>query len=137
MFLLSDSKIALLWLCAKKHIAQYVYPGYDTIITTKPQQKLPFSYFLCKVWLPKVFFHSLRHSSTTYKLKLNHGDLKATQGDTGHAEIDMITSIYTHILDENRKVNAHYCGFENPVEPGMWAGGTLVSRAFWALRSAF
>lgn len=44
--------------------------------------------------LPKVVFHSLRHSSTTYKLKLNHGDLKATQGDTGHAEIDMITSIY-------------------------------------------
>ena len=37
--------------------------------------------------LPKVVFHSLRHSSTTYKLKLNHGDLKATQGDTGHAEI--------------------------------------------------
>lgn len=49
---------------------------------------------------------SLRHSSTTYKLKLNHGDLKATQGDTGHAEIDMITSIYAHILDEDRKVNA-------------------------------
>lgn len=59
-----------------------------------------------KVWLLKVVFHSLRHSSTTYKLKLNHGDLKATQGDTGHAEIDMITSIYAHILDEDRKVNA-------------------------------
>ena len=56
--------------------------------------------------LPKVVFHSLRHSSTTYKLKLNHGDLKATQGDTGHAEIDMITSIYAHILDEDRKINA-------------------------------
>lgn len=56
--------------------------------------------------LPKVVFHSLRHSSTTYKLKLNHGDLKATQGDTGHAEIDMITSVYAHILDEDRKVNA-------------------------------
>ncbi len=54
----------------------------------------------------KVVFHSLRHSSTTYKLKLNHGDLKATQGDTGHAEIDMITSVYAHILDEDRKVNA-------------------------------
>ena len=49
---------------------------------------------------------SLRHSSTTYKLKLNHGDLKATQGDTGHAEIDMITSVYAHILDEDRKINA-------------------------------
>lgn len=56
--------------------------------------------------LPRVVFHSLRHSSTTYKLKLNHGDLKATQGDTGHAEIDMITSVYAHILDEDRKVNA-------------------------------
>lgn len=56
--------------------------------------------------LPNVVFHSLRHSSTTYKLKLNHGDLKATQGDTGHAQIDMITSIYAHILDEDRKINA-------------------------------
>lgn len=56
--------------------------------------------------LPKVVFHSLRHSSTTYKLKLNHGDLKATQGDTGHAETDMITKVYAHILDEDRKVNA-------------------------------
>lgn len=59
-----------------------------------------------------VFFHfiidadTLRHSSTTYKLKLNHGDLKATQGDTGHAQIDMITSVYAHILDEDRKINA-------------------------------
>jgi len=42
----------------------------------------------------------------TYKLKLNHGDLKATQGDTGHAEIDMITKVYAHILDEDRKINA-------------------------------
>ncbi len=56
--------------------------------------------------LPRGVFHSLRHSSTTYKLKLNHGDLKATQGDTGHAEIDMITSIYAHILDEDRKIDA-------------------------------
>jgi len=61
--------------------------------------------------LPNVVFHSLRHSSTTYKLKLNHGDLKATQGDTGHAEIDMITKVYAHILDEDRKVNAQK--FEN------------------------
>ena len=32
--------------------------------------------------------------------------MKATQGDTGHAQIDMITEIYAHILDEDRKVNA-------------------------------
>ena len=56
--------------------------------------------------LSKAAFCALCHSSTTYKLKLNHGDLKATQGDTGHAQVDMITRIYAHILDEDRKVNA-------------------------------
>lgn len=70
-----------------------------------------FSLLKQKAGLPNVVFHSLRHSSTTYKLKLNHGDLKATQGDTGHAEIDMITKVYAHILDEDRKVNAQK--FEN------------------------
>ena len=48
--------------------------------------------------LPDVVFHSLRHSSTTYKL--NHGDIKATQGDTGHAQPDMATEAYAHILHE-------------------------------------
>ena len=65
-----------------------------------------FSLLKQRAGLPNVVFHSLRHSSTTYKLKLNHGDLKATQGDTGHAEIDMITKVYAHILDEDRKINA-------------------------------
>ncbi len=59
-----------------------------------------------KAGLPPVVFHSLRHSSTTYKLKLNHGDIKATQGDTGHAQADMVTDLYSHILDEDRKINA-------------------------------
>jgi integrase len=66
-----------------------------------------------EVDLPNVVFHSLRHSSTTYKLKLNHGDLKATQGDTGHAQIDMITDVYSHILDEDRKVNAQKFSAQN------------------------
>ncbi len=70
-----------------------------------------FSLLKEKAGLPNVVFHSLRHSSTTYKLKLNHGDIKATQGDTGHAETDMITKVYAHILDEDRKINAQK--FEN------------------------
>ena len=49
---------------------------------------------------------SIQYYSITNKLKLNHGDLKATQGDTGHAEIDMITKVYAHILSEDRKINA-------------------------------
>ena len=64
-----------------------------------------------RLGLPNVVFHSLRHSSTTYKLKLSGGDLKATQGDTGHADISMITDIYAHIMDEDRKENAKK--FEN------------------------
>ena len=67
--------------------------------------------------LPNVVFHSLRHSSTTYKLKLNHGDIKATQGDTGHAQADMVTKVYAHILDEDRKVNAQkfeFAFYANP-----------------------
>ncbi len=69
--------------------------------------------------LPNVVFHSLRHSSTTYKLKLNHGDLKATQGDTGHAEIDMITKVYAHILDDDRKINAQKFEAEFYAQPDL------------------
>ena len=56
--------------------------------------------------LPVVVFHSLRHSSITYKLKLNGGDIKSVQGDSGHAQAKMVTDHYSHILDENRKTNA-------------------------------
>ena len=35
--------------------------------------------------LPDVVFHSIRHTSVTYKLKLSGGDIKAVQGDSGHA----------------------------------------------------
>ena len=55
--------------------------------------------------LPQVCFHSLRHSSITYKLKLNGGDIKAVQGDSGHAQATMVTDQYSHILDESRRNN--------------------------------
>ena len=56
--------------------------------------------------LPKVVFHSLRHSSITYKLKLNGGDIKAVQGDSGHSQTSMVTEVYSHILDDDRRKNA-------------------------------
>ena len=49
--------------------------------------------------LPDVVFHSLRHTSVTYKLKLSGGDIKAVQGDSGHAQADMVTEAYGHIID--------------------------------------
>jgi len=76
--------------------------------------------------LPDVVFHSLRHSSATYKLKLSHGDLKSVEGDGGWASSAMVTEIYSHILDEDRKVNAQkfeasfYANLHNvkpPAEP--------------------
>lgn len=59
-----------------------------------------------KEGLPDVVFHSLRHTSVTYKLKRSGGDIKAVQGDSGHAQADMVTEVYGHILDEDRKKNA-------------------------------
>ena len=56
--------------------------------------------------LPKVVFHSLRHSSITYKLKLNGGDMKSVQGDSGHAQMKMVADVYSHIIDEDRRRNA-------------------------------
>ena len=56
--------------------------------------------------LPDVVFHSMRHTSVTYKLKLNGGDIKAVQGDSGHAQVNMVTDVYSHIIDEDRRRNA-------------------------------
>lgn len=56
--------------------------------------------------LPHVVFHSLRHTSVTYKLKLNGGDVKAVQGDSGHSQINMVTDVYSHIIDDDRRKNA-------------------------------
>lgn len=56
--------------------------------------------------LPKVVFHSLRHSSITYKLKLNGGDMKSVQGDSGHAQMKMVADVYSHIIDDDRRLNA-------------------------------
>ena len=58
------------------------------------------------VELSKVVFHSLRHSSITYKLKLNGGDMKSVQGDSGHAQVKMVADVYSHIIDEDRRLNA-------------------------------
>lgn len=55
---------------------------------------------------PKVVFHSLRHTSITYKLKLNGGDMKSVHGDSGHAQLKMAADVYSHIIDDDRRLNA-------------------------------
>lgn len=58
---------------------------------------------LLALGLPKVTFHSLRHSSITYKMILTGGNIKAVQGDSGHAQAEMITERYGHVIDSCRK----------------------------------
>jgi hypothetical protein len=112
------------------------YRDYDLVFATtcgtptEPNQiNSAFSKLIRENDLPKVVFHSLRHTSTTYKLKLSGGDIKAVQGDTGHAQATMVTERYAHILDDDRRVNAvrfqreFYGGgepqrTENPHAPG-------------------
>ena len=53
--------------------------------------------------LPPVVFHSLRHCSTTVKLQISGGNIKAVQGDTGHAQSRMVTDLYAHINTEDRR----------------------------------
>ena len=72
----------------------------DSYLRTKMQE------IIDELGLPDVVFHSLRHTSVTYKLKLSGGDIKAVQGDSGHAQADMVTEVYGHILDEDRRKNA-------------------------------
>ena len=89
------------------------YTDYNLIMATTFGMPINGSYIrdqmqkvIDKEGLPDVVFHSLRHTSVTYKLKLSGGDIKAVQGDSGHAQADMVTEVYGHILDEDRRKNA-------------------------------
>lgn len=83
-----------------------VFAGYYGLPTEASSITTSFHRLIKENDLPRVVFHSLRHSSITYKLKLNGGDIKAVQGDSGHAQAKMVTDQYSHILDEDRKSNA-------------------------------
>ena len=56
--------------------------------------------------LRPVVFHSLRHTSATVKLTLSGGNIKAVQGNTGHAVAAMVTDQYAFIQDGDRKALA-------------------------------
>ncbi len=47
-------------------------------------------------------FHSIRSTSTTYKLRVSGGDIKAVQGENGQKDPKMVTHQYSRIIDEDR-----------------------------------
>ena len=96
-----------------KDILGSEYQDYNLVMATTFGLPIEDSYLrdqmqkvIDKEGLPDVVFHSLRHTSVTYKLKLSGGDIKAVQGDSGHAQADMVTEVYGHIIDEDRRKNA-------------------------------
>ena len=86
--------------------------------------------------LPKVVFHSFRHSSITYKLKLNGGDLKAVQGDSGHAQASMVTEQYAHILDDDRRLNCLLYTSNTERYRTIHHSNLLFEIVGWAVRAA-
>jgi len=53
--------------------------------------------------MKNVVFHSLRSTSTQFKLRLSGGDIKSVQGENGHADSKMVTDQYSRIVDEDRR----------------------------------
>lgn len=64
-----------------------------------------FKRFIKREGLREVDFYSLRHAGATAKLRVSH-NIKAVQGDMGHASPEMLTKVYATIVDEDRKENA-------------------------------
>lgn len=99
--------------CEEKTLFPDDYVDYDLVFCNSIGRPIEITYIekcfsklISENNLRKVVFHSLRHTSITYKLKLTGGDLKAVQGDSGHAGLKMIEDVYSHILDEDRRKTA-------------------------------
>lgn len=87
--------------------------------------------------LPPVVFHSLRHCSATLKLRIGGGNIKAVQGDTGHAQSRMVTDLYAHINHEDRiklaqKMDRDF--FQNRVEENKKAAVDEADAAYQLLQ---
>ena len=52
---------------------------------------------------PAISIGNIRHSSLTYKLPLYNGDIKSLQGDSGHAQADVLLRVYAQKQDAHRK----------------------------------
>ena len=49
------------------------------------------------IWTAETLFHAL---------ELCDDDMKSVQGDSGHAQMKMVADVYSHIIDEDRRLNA-------------------------------
>ena len=71
----------------------------------------------------KIVFHGLRHSSATYQLIESGGNIKAVQGNTGHATTGILMDTYAHTQDKPRlelaeKIEANFYSQNVGSKPG-------------------
>lgn len=95
---------------ADKELLEATYTDYNIVLAHqdgRPYEERQIADKLRKLIqennLPPVVFHSLRHCSTTVKLQISGGNIKAVQGDTGHAQARMVTDLYAHTNTEDRR----------------------------------
>ena len=68
-------------------------------------------------------FDAYLYQTLENKQKLNGGDMKSVQGDSGHAQVKMVADVYSHIIDDDRRLNAErmeaafYSGRQATPEP--------------------
>lgn len=113
---------------AQKDELGALYQDYDLVFAQNNGR--PYEAHTIESWVTKLCnsssvtsaeFHSLRHLSTSLKLEFTHGDIKSVQSDTGHSQANMVTDVYAHTFNENRKKNAQlmeenfFCLKESPV----------------------
>ena len=86
------------------------YQNFDLVVAHedgRPYEERQIAFLLRKLTdatgLPPVVFHSLRHCSASLKLQIGGGNIKAVQGDTGHAQSRMVTDLYAHTNNEERR----------------------------------
>lgn len=84
-----------------------------------------------------MVFHSLRHCSASLKLRIGGGNIKAVQGDTGHAQARMVTDLYAHTCDEDRRLLAQKMDedfFQKPCAPEKKIANGDLDTAFQLLK---
>lgn len=86
------------------------YADYSLVIAHKdgrPYEKRQIAAMLRRLIdehdLTPVVFHSLRHCSASLKLQISSGNIKAVQGDIGHAQSRMVTDLYAHTHNDERQ----------------------------------
>lgn len=61
---------------------------------------------ILKAIVIRFFFYLMNNLFYTFIYSILYFTMKSVQGDSGHARMDMVADVYSHIIDEDRRFNA-------------------------------